>query len=303
MATSRPQRMWCLAGAVVLGLAWPAIAAARGAADDEAARRALADPQSFVQPAPAAFDGIGLEEHRGDTVPLDLTFRDDSGAEVALSEYFTDGLPVILTFNYSTCPQLCSVQLNALTTALAASAFAPGWHYHLVTVILNPRESVAQVADTKAKYLAHLPEKLREHAARGWHFLLGDDATIHRLAAAVGFQYKFVPEAGEYAHPAVITFLTSRGIVNRYIHGLDYEPTSYDQSIAFAGTDTPQESAGFLHRCFVWDPDANNYSGMAMSMMRYAAIGCVTLLLAGFGIWQLVRRHRTGTDPHKVILP
>jgi protein SCO1/2 len=273
--------------------AWSALGGTEGLATVSAGSgngaAVAVDREDFVQPAPAAFDGIEVVEQRGAEIPLDLTFRDETGASVLLSQYFADGLPVVLTFNYSTCPQLCSVQLNELTKTLAKSEYAPGWHYHVVTVILNPRESVTQIAETKQTYLDRLPETVRAHAAKGWHFLLGDEATIRRLAAAIGFGYKYLPEQGEYAHPALLTFLSSRGVVNRYLHGLTYEPAQYDQSVASAGNDTPQESAGFLHRCFAWDPDANNYSGMAHALMRYAAAGTIALLLAALGIWRLAR--------------
>src|SRR5688572_1834556 len=87
---------------------------------------ASGDPDDFIQPAPREFDGIDVEEKRGAAVPLDLAFTDDTGASVTLGRYFADGLPVVLTFNYSNCPQLCSVQLSSLTKALAESGYAPG---------------------------------------------------------------------------------------------------------------------------------------------------------------------------------
>ena len=52
-------------------------------------------------------------------LPLDLEVRGSPrGRPVKLGDYFDGELPVILTLNYSSCPMLCSLQLDGLFDGL-----------------------------------------------------------------------------------------------------------------------------------------------------------------------------------------
>jgi len=61
---------------------------------------------------------IGVDEHLGDTIPLDLVFEDDRGRVRTLSQLIDGTQPVLLTLNYSNCPGLCSAQLDGLEQGL-----------------------------------------------------------------------------------------------------------------------------------------------------------------------------------------
>ena len=67
-------------------------------------------------------NGVTVDEHLGAKVPLDARFR-TSGRQArhARRAAAAASLPTILTFNYSDCPMLCSLQLNGLSTVLLAS--------------------------------------------------------------------------------------------------------------------------------------------------------------------------------------
>src|SRR5262245_12425695 len=157
-------------------------------------------------PTPPTYKGNGVvvDEHLGARIPLDAKFRTADGAIVTLGDVMRGELPVILTFNYSDCPMLCSVQLNGLTTALPAIAtvgpspdpkkpalgFHVGAQYRIVTIDLEPSEPIDKIRKMRDRYFARLPEADRERG--GWTFLLaavpGDDAAIRRVADAVGFR-------------------------------------------------------------------------------------------------------------------
>ena len=49
---------------------------------------------------PAMLDGVGIEEHLGRQIDLDLTFTAESGYPVALREFFHTGKPVIIDLIY-----------------------------------------------------------------------------------------------------------------------------------------------------------------------------------------------------------
>src|SRR3981189_930861 len=61
---------------------------------------------------PAQLVGVGIEEHLGRSIDLDLTFNDENGQPVKLREFFNKGRPVVLNLIYYNCPQLCTLILN-----------------------------------------------------------------------------------------------------------------------------------------------------------------------------------------------
>ena len=61
---------------------------------------------------------VGIDEHLGSSIDLNLTFTAENGYPVALREYFNKGRPVILNLVYYNCPMLCTLVLNGQTEAL-----------------------------------------------------------------------------------------------------------------------------------------------------------------------------------------
>ena len=53
---------------------------------------------------PAQFVGVGIEEHLGRTIDLDLTFNDEDGKLVKLRDFFNKGRPVLLDRCITTAP-------------------------------------------------------------------------------------------------------------------------------------------------------------------------------------------------------
>src|ERR1019366_4700976 len=54
---------------------------------------------------PAVLTDVGIDQRLDEQVPLDLVFRDESGASVQLGTYF-GSKPVILSLAYYECPML-----------------------------------------------------------------------------------------------------------------------------------------------------------------------------------------------------
>lgn len=266
---------------VVSALASPAVASS-------------ANGDDFIPTPPKEFEGIGVTEHVGTTIPLDLPFRDEQGRDVVLGDSFHDDLPVLLTFNYSNCPMLCSQQLHALSGSLARLDFTPGQQFRIVTIDLDPLESPARAAEARKKYLDDLPPARRTAAGRGWTFLVarhaGDDAQIRKLAAAVGFSYRYIPAQNQYAHPAALIFLSSRGIVTRYLGGIDYPEDTLHESIVHAGLAEASTSAGFFLTCFHYEPGGRAHAAV-VTMQIAAAIFIAVCIAIFFGL-RVMRRQR-----------
>ena len=90
---------------------------------------------------PPELQEVGIDQNLGEQIPLDLPFRDDSGHDVKLGDYFGDK-PVILVLAYYRCPMLCTQVLNGLADALKKPAFRLrlGQDFHIVTVSFDARE-------------------------------------------------------------------------------------------------------------------------------------------------------------------
>ncbi len=226
-----------------------------------------------VEAKPKDLTQVGIVERLGNVVPFDLAFRDDQDTNVTLDSLFTGDLPVLLTFNYSSCPLLCTLQLSAFTKGLSDLSLAPNRHFKIVTISLDPEESAAKAQEMKEVYLDKLPTEKRKAAAAGWTFLRGPEANIRRLAKAVGFNYQYIQKRKEYAHPSAVVLLSSRGKVTRYVQGLDFPSDVLQESIYRAGRAEESTSEGFAFACYFYDSNGEKkYARMGASVMRYGSV-------------------------------
>ena len=244
-----------------------------------------ADPQGQL---PEEAKDLRIDEKVGHTVPLDIPFIDTEGKAVTLTDYLDGDLPVILTFNYSSCPMLCNSQLRGLVEGMDQLVFEAGQQYRVVTIAIDHLETPATAKDTRERYLELFPEDKRAGVRRGWSFLTGKEDDIRKFADSVGFPFRYVEEYKEYAHPASLIFLSPKGIVTRYYHGIYYEPKELSQSIFKAGVGEHGVSVGFLYAC-LRPSHKEGYAKAGENAMRYGGIGFVVLLLAAFGTWQMMR--------------
>lgn len=271
--------------------AWPAVMTVAAAAPGH-----VYDPNDPEQPLPAApsyqANDVVVEEHLGDLVPRDATFRTVEGTPITLGAALGGSLPTILTFNYSSCPQLCSMQLNGLVNGLRDLDMKLGQQFRVITIMLDPDETLQHASAMRERYLESIPAAQRDVARAGWTFLLarfpGDASQVRRVADAVGFAYKYLPDRAEYAHPAALIFLSTRGTVTRYVYGIEFAKDVMTESIAKAGVAEASTAVGFMNRCYHFDPNANNYSrGGVLALQVGAAV--FVLLLTGLGFFYLRR--------------
>jgi protein SCO1/2 len=255
---------------------------------------AEADPASapdHIEAAPKRLKGVDLIEHLGDHVPETLAFKDQDGKSVTLGEYLHGGVPVILTFNYSSCPMLCSLQLTAFVEGLKKLDFSAGKQFRIVTVLLDPKETNDSARRFRARYLSQYN---RPGSEPGWSFLIGSDQNIHALAKAVGFTYNYNEARGEYIHPAVLTLLSPEGKVARYLYGLEYP----DKTLRLGLVEASEGRVGtsldrLVLYCFHYDSSEGRYAPIANRIMQVG--GAVSLLvLAGF-LTILIRRDKKRT--------
>ena len=231
---------------------------------------------------------IGVDEKLGEVIPLSLVFQDETGRDVQLAEYFDGERPVVLTMTYHDCPMLCNLILDGFTAALRDFSWTPRDEYEVVSVSFAADETSEVAARQKRRYIADLG---KEEAAAGWHFLTGDEASIQQLADAIGFRFKWIEDRQDYAHPAVVTFLSGEGMVSRYLYGLSYPERHLRNALVEAsegkiGTTLDR----VLLYCFQFDPEANSYVLHAVNLMKLG--GLLTVIVIGSFLLVFWRRER-----------
>jgi protein SCO1/2 len=234
---------------------------------------------------PAPLQGVGIDEKVGQNIDLNLEFTNESGYQEPLKSFFKAGRPVLLNLVYYNCPMLCNLLLNGQVDVLRKVPFTPGDQYEVVTVTINPSETFDLAKAKKQTYLAGLD---KPEAAAHWHFLTDYANNSEKLAAQVGFKYKWDPRLQNYAHTAAIMFISPNGKICRYLYGIRFKPL--DVRLAF--TEASQNKFSFsvdrlLLFCYHYDPKANSYTAFAVNLMSFA--GALTLLIAGFVMWRLFR--------------
>jgi len=240
---------------------------------------------------PAELEGVGIEEHLNQAIPLDLTFKDESGKDIKLGDYFKPGKPVILTLNYFRCPMLCTLTLNGLVDGLNDVEWSAGDQFEIVTVSFNPAESIDLA---HAKKEAYLTQYKRVSAKEGWHFLTGDQANISALCKAVGFGYRKTSD-DNFAHTSTIMFLTPDARLSRYMNDVQFQA----RDLKFALIEASQGAIGspmekfLLFMCYHYDPLSKSYAASAMKIMRLGGAVTVVLMAAGLGmLWWRGSHHR-----------
>ncbi|MCH5372960.1 MAG: cytochrome c oxidase subunit II [Planctomycetes bacterium] len=244
---------------------------------------------------PDDLQGVGIDEKLGSSVPLDLRFQDEQGRDVTLGDLFGTGRPVILSLNYSDCPMLCTLQLNGLVDALIDVPLTPGQDFEVLSVSIDPAETPQRARLTKQTYVKAYG---RTETAAGWHFWVGKQASIDRLADAVGFRYRFVPERNEFSHAAALMICTPAGELSRYLYGVQFDPQTLKLSLIEASEGKIGSAMDqIILYCFHYDAEAGRYGPVAQRIMRLGAGLTLCIILIGLVPVWLRRSSRSSRQP------
>jgi protein SCO1/2 len=229
-----------------------------------------------AQAKPGLLKKVSMEQHLNQQVPLDLKFKDETGRDVALGQFF-GRRPVILALVYYECPMLCTQVLNGMVSALTVMNFDAGREFDVVAVSINPREGPGLAAQKKQAYVDRYK---RPQTAAAWHFLTGKEENIQALAAAVGFHYAYDAEIQQYAHAAVFEVLTPRGVISKYFYGIEFSP----RDLKFGLMEASEEHIGspidnVLLLCYHYDPATGKYGAATLEAVRIGAVATVLAFL------------------------
>ena len=247
------------------------------------------------------FAAAGIEQKPGAQVPMGLHFSDVNGNRVTLGELF-DGRPVILAPVYYRCPNVCGAQLSSLFNLLSALSFDLGKDYEVIAFSIDPRETPQDAEAERAKLRKRWPQLVDSPHV---HFLSevapatrpepnpSHPAAGTALAEAIGFNYSWDPEIGEFAHASAIATLSPDGKLVRWLYGLGYQP----DDMRLALTDAGEGKIGslgdqLLLLCYHYNPRTGGYDNLIIGALQVGGIG-TTLLLGGFiGVTLWRERHK-----------
>ena len=222
---------------------------------------------------PEELKGLEIEEKTGSDIDLHLKFMDEQGNKVALSRFFENNRPLLLSIIYYGCPNLCGLHLNGLSEALKDLPEEFKNSFNFVLVSMDHTETPDLALKKKQSYITKysLPSKKT-------HFLTGGEKNIASLSEQVGFKFRWDDNQKIFAHLPVAYVLTPAGKISRYLYGVTFQTQTLRLSLVEAG----QGKIGsivdrILLFCFQFDPKRRRYSWYAYNIMR--AGGVLTLLL------------------------
>ena len=185
----------------------------------------------------------------------DYTLVDRYDRKVALSAY--RGKPLLVSFIYTGCTQVCSTTTKYLAKAVKAAQDALGpSNFSVLTIGFNAP------FDT--------PQAMRVFAARqgidasNWEFLSGDVASVDRLTKDLGFSA--YATGGGFDHITQVTVVDAAGKIYRQVYGDDFDLPLLVEPLKELVTGAPvrnQGAAGLMERvrlfCTVYDPASGSY--------------------------------------------
>lgn len=213
-------------------------------------------------PPPASDGTVGLDERLGAKLPLDLTFRDETGQTVTLKKLI-DGPTLILPVYYS-CTNVCNFLQGGLARTLPQIKLDAGRQYRVLSISFDETETFELAARYRKTYYDAIGAPF---PAAGWRFLTGDAENIHRFTDAIG--YRFRREGRDFVHPVASVVVAGDGTVIRYLHGTNFLPKDVTLALVEAGEGRVGPTIRkVVEFCFSYDPQQKTY---VFNLLRVSA--------------------------------
>lgn len=234
---------------------------------------------------PPALQNVGFEPPLNGQMPLDLPFRDETGRDVQLREFFGQK-PVVLAFVYYSCPMLCDQIQMGVVGALRMLSFNPGRDYEVVFISFDPSDTPELAADKKK---AALKRFNRPETVSGWHFLTGSQESIEAATRAANFRFRYDAKSRLFAHASGVMLLTAGGRISRYFYGVEFP--GRDMRLGLVDASSGKIGSPIDHVllfCYHYDPSSAKYSPSILRIIRIG--GILTIFTIVGGIWIFRRR-------------
>jgi protein SCO1/2 len=211
---------------------------------------------------------IGIVEHLGDTIPMNLWFLNENSDTVTLGELINK--PTILLFVYFDCPNLCSPLMDGVADFVGKIDLKLGTDYQIITISFNTKDTPEKARIKKVNFV----QKISKENQKDWLYLTGIQDNINTITNAAGFKYK--AQGLDFAHASAIVVLSPKGKITRYLYGLTFLPFDVKMAIIEAQKGIARPTINrILEYCFAYNPGSKTYT---IQITRI--IGTITLLIA-----------------------
>lgn len=227
---------------------------------------------------PAELKGVGIKEHLGDTIDLNLQVRNEAGQLVTLGSFFKSHKPVMLSPVYFNCPGLCNYHFNGVVETLQKIDWNPGDKFEVIAFSFDSKEGAELAQAKKDNYM-----KMYNRAGTegGFHFLSADEATIKKLTASLGFEYRWNAQANEWSHASAAIVITPDGKISRYLHGIAFEPKDMKLALNEASNGKIGNIIdSVVLFCFKYDEHQSKYGLQVFRVVQLA--GALMVLILAF---------------------
>lgn len=227
---------------------------------------------------------VGINEHLGETLPLDTSFIDEQGQKVVLRDLVTK--PTILTFIYYRCTHTCPTLLLGLSDVLSKVDLSPGKDFSVISISFDETETPDLAVQKKKDYIKATGKEFPEGA---WRFLTADRETIEKITGAAGFGFKKVPTG--FSHPVALIVLSPQGKITRYLYGVRFLPMDLTLALTEAskGLAVPTVNKVLLY-CFSYDPEGKKYVFNILKITAIATLVFIALFIGWLTRWGRKKR-------------
>lgn len=227
---------------------------------------------------PSELKGVGIKEHLGETIDLNLQVRDESGQLRTLGSFFTSHKPVMLSPVYFNCPGLCNYHFNGVVETLQNIDWNPGDKFEVIAFSFDSKEGAELATAKKENYMKMYN---RAGTENGFHFLSADEATIKKLTASLGFEYRWNAQANEWSHASAAIVITPDGKISRYLHGIAFEPKDMKLALNEASNGKIGNIIdSVVLFCFKYDEHKSKYGLQVFRVVQLA--GALMVLILAF---------------------
>ncbi|HJS37910.1 MAG TPA: SCO family protein [Burkholderiales bacterium] len=218
----------------------------------------------------------------------DYTLRDTEGRPLRLAEL--RGKPLVVSFVYTGCFQVCPVTTQALADAVARAerTLGPGT-FRVATIGFNlPFDTPEAMKDFRRKHALDSPN---------WLFLSPDAKTLPALVAEFGFRYEST--AAGFDHLLQASIVDPQGRIYRQVYGDSFATQLFVGPLLELAQNAPVPQGsieGFFEKvkllCTVYDPVAGRYRLNYVIVAEILVGASVVLGILAFLVVELRRRRR-----------
>jgi protein SCO1/2 len=220
----------------------------------------------------------------------DYTLKDREGRAVRLSSY--RGKPLLVSFIYTGCFQVCPTTTRALQQAVTVAREGLGdGRFNVISIGFNqPADSPQALKSFALQYGIHSPN---------WEFLSPPAAIVPDLARDFGFA--FAATAAGFDHLLQISVVDAEGRIYRQIYGEDYSADYLTEPLRQLITGAPVADATSLAAileqvrilCSVYDPRTGKYRVSYALVIEIAGGATFLLWIIWFFLNEWLTRRRS----------